>query len=121
MQNSSSGNNNTNPYGNLPNNSVSGNQNNSNPPSSSGTPQTNNVAINNYAFSPSTLNIKVGDIVIWTNNQDIPHTITSDSGNELASSSIPSGQTFSHTFNTAGTFAYHCSIHPSMKGTIIVS
>jgi plastocyanin len=85
------------------------------------TPQTYNVAISGFAFSPSTLPIKAGDSVIWTNMDSVSHTIVSDSGNELGSSALSSGATYSHTFNTAGTFAYHCSVHPSMKGQIAVS
>lgn len=83
--------------------------------------QTYNVEIKNFAFNPSTTNIKVGDSVTWTNNDGATHTITSDSGTELASSGISSGSTYSHTFSTAGTYNYHCSIHTSMKGTIVVS
>ena len=95
-----------------PSNSV----NNTNPTS----PQTYNVDIQNFSFSPSTLTINVGDTVIWTNQDSISHTITSDSGTELNSLQLSNGQTYSHTFNTAGTYNYHCSVHPTMKGTIVV-
>jgi len=92
-----------------------------NPPQTSGTgASTFSVNINNFAFSPSSLTIKQGDTVVWTNSDTPTHTITSDIGSELASNEIAAGQTFSHTFNTAGTFSYHCSIHSSMKATIIV-
>ena len=87
----------------------------------SSTPETYNIDIAGFAFAPATLNIKPGDVVIWTNSDSVTHTITSDSGTELKSSSLSNGQTYTHTFNTAGTFAYHCSIHTTMKGTIIVS
>jgi plastocyanin len=83
-------------------------------------PQTYNVGIVNYAFSPSTLNIKVGDTVVWTNNATTSHTVVSDSGTELNSGPLITGRTYSHKFNQAGTFAYHCSIHPSMTATVIV-
>jgi len=83
--------------------------------------QTGNIIeISNFAFVPSEITIKSGETVTWTNNDSTPHTITSDSGNELDSGSISPGQTYSHTFNTAGTFDYHCSIHTSMKAKIIV-
>lgn len=91
------------------------------PPASTGSPQTYNIDIAGFAFAPSTLNVKVGDVVIWTNSDSVNHRIISDSGTELQSSSMANGQTYTHTFSTAGTFAYHCSIHPTMKGTIIVS
>jgi amicyanin len=80
----------------------------------------NSIEIKNFAFSPSTLTIKTGETVTWTNDDSTTHTITSDTGSELGSGSISTGQTYSHTFNTAGTFDYHCSIHTSMKGKVIV-
>jgi plastocyanin len=84
------------------------------------TPKTLQISIQNFAFNPQTLSINVGDTIVWTNMDSTAHTVTSDSGSELASTSISTGQTYSHKFNTAGTFAYHCSIHTSMKGTITV-
>ncbi len=100
------------------------NQNNSpatNPPSSvSAVAQTYNIEISNFVFSPSSLTIKKGDTVIWTNKDLMSHTITSDSGSELESARFGRAETYSHTFNTAGTFSYHCSVHSTMKGTIIV-
>ncbi len=83
-------------------------------------PKTYNLDIKNFAFSPSTLTIKTGDTVIWTNNDDVPHTVTSDSGNELDSSSLNKGATYSHTFESSGEFDYHCSFHLMMKSKIIV-
>jgi plastocyanin len=78
------------------------------------------VSISNFAFNPSTLTVKAGETVTWTNQDSATHTILSDSGNEISSSSLGQGQTYSHTFNQSGTYSYHCSIHPSMKATIIV-
>lgn len=74
-----------------------------------------------YAFQPATLTIAKGTKVTWTNTSDAPHTVTSDSNAFTASSSLQQNQTFSMTFNTAGTYAYHCSIHPYMKATITVT
>lgn len=79
-----------------------------------------NIVINNFAFSPSSFTIKKGDTIIWTNMDSASHTVVSDSGNEISSGSISKGKTYSHTFDNIGTFSYHCSIHPSMKGTIVV-
>ncbi len=77
-----------------------------------------------YAFSPSTLTIKAGTTVTWKNTTSAPHTATSDDGKTFDSGTTnpiaPQGGTFSFTFKTAGTFAYHCSIHPFMKATIVV-
>ena len=76
-----------------------------------------------FAFSPASLTIKAGTTVTWKNTTAAPHTVTSDDGKSFdsgASSPIASGGSFSFTFKTAGTFAYHCAIHPFMKATIIV-
>ena len=77
-----------------------------------------------FAFSPATITIKVGTTVTWTNNTGAPHTVTSDDGTTFDSGvSNPiaaNGGTFSFTFTKAGTFTYHCQIHPFMKATVIV-
>ena len=84
-------------------------------------PSSVTVSIKNFAFNPPTLTVKVGTKVTWINNDSVPHTVTSDSGSELASSTLSTGATYSHTFNTAGSFPYHCSIHTTMHGTVTVS
>jgi len=83
-------------------------------------PDVNSIEITGFAFSPSTLTIQAGDSVTWTNKDSAPHTITSDSGTELNSQQFSNGNSYSHTFNTKGTYAYHCKLHSSMKGNIIV-
>jgi plastocyanin len=75
---------------------------------------------NRYHFSPVTTFVNVGGKVTWTNGTDAPHTVTSDSGGELASATIGPGTTFSHTFTAMGTFAYHCTIHTYMVGKVTV-
>ncbi|TSA44946.1 hypothetical protein D4R51_02730 [bacterium] len=77
------------------------------------------VTIQNFAFSPASLTIKKGESVTWTNEDSAPHQIASDT-NAFSGNAINKGQTYSFTFNTAGEFDYHCAIHPSMKGKIIV-
>jgi plastocyanin len=89
-------------------------------PSTTIQPQTAKVTIKSYSFNPSTVTINVGTTVNWTNEDSVTHTITSDSGNELNSGQISAGQSYSHTFNQAGTYNYHCSIHYSMSGKVIV-
>ncbi len=79
-----------------------------------------NLKIQNFAFSPSTITINKGDTITWTNADSAPHTVTSDSGSELNSGTINNGGVYSHTFNTAGTYKYHCAFHTSMKATVIV-
>ena len=78
------------------------------------------VTIQNFAFSPETTTIKVGGSITWTNKDSAPHTITSDNGTQLNSQRLSQSQSYSHTFNQKGTYNYHCSVHPGMKGTIIV-
>lgn len=82
-------------------------------------PQTYNVDIINFEFSPQTLSIKVGDTVTWTNQDSIRHDIKSNDGN-FYSIPLDTGQTYSFTFNQPGTFDYRCGLHPTMEGTIIV-
>jgi plastocyanin len=78
------------------------------------------VSIPGFSFDPASLTINQGDIVTWTNNHTVNHTTTSDDGTEWDSGTMAPGATFSHTFTTAGTFPYHCAIHPAMLGTITV-
>ena len=77
-----------------------------------------------FAFSPATLTIKTGTTVTWKNTTAVGHTVTSDDGKTFNSGTsnpiAAQSGTFSFTFTTAGTFAYHCEIHPFMKATIIV-
>lgn len=77
------------------------------------------VVIQNFAFSPSPLNVKVGDTVRWTNRDSAPHTVSSDS-NAFESGTMNQGQAFQFTFKTPGTYPYHCSVHPNMKATVVV-
>jgi amicyanin len=82
----------------------------------------NHIAIKNFAFSPATLTIKTGTTVTWTNQDGAPHQIASDPGAPVAfnSESLANGASYQFTFTQAGTYDYHCTIHPAMKGTIIV-
>lgn len=73
-----------------------------------------------YGFSPATLTIRVGTTVIWKNVSLAPHTVTSDDGQTFDSGNVAVGGIFQFTFKNAGTFSYHCNIHPYMRATIIV-
>lgn len=75
------------------------------------------VNIQNFNFIPQTLTVNTGGSVTWTNNDSAPHIINSPSFN---SSSLSKGESFTQTFSEPGTFDYTCSLHPSMKGQIIV-
>jgi plastocyanin len=74
-----------------------------------------------YMFEPATITIKKGSQVLWTNMSDAPHTVTSNTGAFQSPNTITEKQTFRFTFTTAGTFMYHCTVHPYMKATIIVT
>jgi plastocyanin len=79
------------------------------------------VSIVDFAFTPKTITVPVGTTVRWTNNGNAPHTVTSTSSPKaFDSGTLNSGDTFQHTFTTAGQFPYRCNIHPSMTGTVIV-
>lgn len=80
------------------------------------------------AFQPNPANIKVGDTVRWTNNDNTIHTVIEwnpstgeDVEGGFASDILGPGITFEHTFDQTGTFEYYCNLHPNMVGTIVVS
>ena len=77
------------------------------------------VSIKNFAFNPPSITVAPGTTVPWTNNDSAPHTVTADDGS-FDSETLQPGQSFSHTFQSPGTIAYHCEIHPSMKGSVTV-
>jgi len=78
------------------------------------------VTIQNFAFNPQTLTVKVGSKVTWTNQDGIAHTVTFDTGGATSDNLAP-GATYEQTFSTAGTLTYHCKIHPIMTGTVMVT
>jgi len=77
------------------------------------------VVMKDIAFDPSSVTIKVGGTVTWTNEDGVTHTVTADNG-EFDSGELAQGDTFSFTFEQAGTYPYHCTIHPNMTATVIV-
>ncbi|MDQ2902837.1 MAG: cupredoxin family copper-binding protein [Chloroflexota bacterium] len=79
----------------------------------------NTVGVSNFTFSPGALTVHVGDKVTWTNNDSVAHTVTSDNG-KFDSNTLAPGTSFSFKFTKAGTYDYHCNIHSSMHGSIIV-
>jgi plastocyanin len=93
------------------------------PPAASAAPSAaatgNAVSIASFSFQPAALSVSVGTTVTWTNNDSASHTVTADDGS-FTSGTLGNGGTFSQSFATAGTFAYHCAIHPSMTATITV-
>lgn len=79
------------------------------------------VTIRNYSFLPGTLTIGRGTTVVWINRDGDAHTITSSSGpGKFQSPGLDTGETFAFTFDEPGTYRYFCSVHPYMRGTVIV-
>src|ERR1700722_2176296 len=79
------------------------------------------VKVDNFSFSPATLTVAVGTTVTWTNQDDIPHTVVStDDPRAFRSKVLDTDEKFTYTFTKAGSFAYFCSIHPKMTGTVVV-
>jgi plastocyanin len=93
-------------------------------PVSSGTTSSNDISIQDMAFSPSNMDVAVGTTIKWTNKDAITHTVTSGSPGSASgifdSGNISQNGNFSFTFSQAGTFSYCCKIHPMMIGTITV-
>src|SRR3954453_9861859 len=75
------------------------------------------VRIKDFDFSPATITIKAGSTVVWTNDDSVQHDVTFHGGG-ISSSVLNRDDTFSHTFSSAGTYRYICSIHPFMHGTV---
>jgi plastocyanin len=77
------------------------------------------VKIDNFSFGPQTLTVSVGTTVVWTNREDIPHTLDSTDG-VFKSKVRDTDEKFSYTFTKAGTYPYFCSVHPKMTGKVVV-
>jgi plastocyanin len=77
------------------------------------------VVVDNFSFAPATATVPVGTTVTWTNHDDIPHNVVSPD-RKFKSPVLDSDETFSHTFDVAGTYKYYCSIHPRMTGQVVV-
>jgi plastocyanin len=81
--------------------------------------ETLTIGIENFTFAPAELTVAPGTSVIWTNHDDIPHTVTSTEG-AFKSHALDTDDSFSFTFAKAGSYRYFCSLHPHMVGTIRV-
>lgn len=81
-------------------------------------PTTTSVSLVNMSFQPASVTVKVGDTVMFTNNDTVPHNVTFAS---FSSKLMQPGDLFSHTFRTKGTYNYKCTIHPKvMTGVVVV-
>jgi plastocyanin len=81
---------------------------------------TRTVSIQNFSFKPANITIKRGTRVRWINKDSTAHTATVNNGRSFDSGRLRPGQSYTHTFKSAGKKPYHCEIHPDMKGTITV-
>jgi amicyanin len=77
------------------------------------------VTIDNFVFEPARLTVKAGTTVTWTNRDDIPHTVAAKD-RAFKSKVMDTDESYSFTFSTPGEYAYFCSLHPHMTGTIVV-
>lgn len=86
-------------------------------------PAPGTVQVANFAFTPDSITVKVGDAVTWVFHQpEAPHNVVSLSGPAMFNSGTPQGKgTFRFTFTQPGTYTYVCQVHPNMRGTVIVT
>jgi plastocyanin len=78
------------------------------------------VKIDNFSFGPAAITIPAGTTVTWTNNDDVPHVVTSDDNKMFKSKALDTDDHFSFTFTKPGTYNYYCAIHPKMVAKIVV-
>ena len=82
-------------------------------------PATHTVTIENMQFDPAELSVKRGERVVWVNKDLFPHTVTAD-GKAFDSGDIAAGESWTYIATAPGSYAYTCTYHPSMKGTLSV-
>ena len=78
------------------------------------------AGIKDFAFDPTAVSAKVGDVITWTNNGAASHTVTVDNQSGC-DSTVAAGATTSLTFSAAGSYPFHCKIHSQMTGTITIT
>ena len=78
------------------------------------------ASIIDFGFQPASLSVKAGTTVTWKNTGAVAHTVTANDSS-FDSGHVAPGASFQHTFTTAGTYAYHCAIHPAMTATVVVT
>ena len=78
------------------------------------------VSIDNFVFKPDAITVRAGTTVVWENDDDIAHTVVASEG-AFHSSALDTDDKFSFTFAQPGTFEYFCSLHPRMKGQVVVT
>ncbi len=90
-------------------------------PAQQGVPVTGVTQLNiqNFAYQPANIQVRAGTTVTWTNQDNVPHSVTFKNGMK-DSGLLSQGQSFSYTFNTPGTYQYYCTVHPNMVATVTV-
>ncbi len=90
-------------------------------PTQQGAPVTGvtRLTVQDFAYQPANIQVRVGTTVTWTNQDNVPHSVTFKNGIK-DSGLLSQGQSFSYTFNTPGTYQYYCTVHPYMVATVIV-
>ena len=79
------------------------------------------ITINNFKYEPATLTVAPGTVVVWTNRDDMPHTVTSPGDpKDLDSPAMDTDERFSFHFREKGSYDYYCTIHPKMAGRVVV-
>ncbi|MDR3536512.1 MAG: cupredoxin family copper-binding protein [Acetobacteraceae bacterium] len=78
------------------------------------------VQVDNFTFQPALVRVRAGTTVVWTNHDDIPHSIVV-AALKVHSHPFDTNSTFSYRFEAPGTFNYVCGLHPHMKGQVLVS
>jgi plastocyanin len=85
-------------------------------------PQTWHIEISGHAFHPNLLTLGVGDTVIWTNEDAVPHSVLPQLFTETWNSDdLQLGQSYDHTFDAPDVIPYFCGVHPGMKGNLVVA
>ena len=80
----------------------------------------NKIEIKDFAFNPQTITVKSGEKITWINRDEEPHTVVSVEKQFKKSTALDTDQQFTITAGAPGTYAYFCSVHPKMTGTIVV-
>ena len=78
------------------------------------------VSIVDFSFQPADIAARTGQVIAFTNGGAKPHTATLDGG-QCATPTLSSGKSDGLVFSAAGSYPFHCAIHPAMKGTIVIS
>lgn len=100
---------------------VSSSTSSNSPASATGDATPDVVTIKDFKFAPAALTVKTGHTITFINQDSQAHTATADTSGAFDAGSIAAGASATQRFDTAGTFAYHCSFHPFMEATITVT